>query len=90
VLLERHNEIARGGAEEDPLGFRYFRDFDDGLNTAVKKIRDVLGDSSERPRYIETIRDVGTALFTRSSDRFQTRRPEEFPEQISNQGLLSI
>lgn len=32
-----------------------FVDFDDGLNTAVKKIRDLLGDSADRPRYIETI-----------------------------------
>lgn len=32
-----------------------FVDFDHGLNTAVKKIRDVLGDSAEQPRYIETI-----------------------------------
>lgn len=30
-------------------------DFDDGLNTAVKKLRDTLGDSAEQPRYIETI-----------------------------------
>ncbi len=30
-------------------------DFDDGMNTAVKKIRDALGDSAEKPRYIETI-----------------------------------
>jgi TolB-like protein/lipoprotein NlpI len=32
-----------------------FVDFDDGLNTAVKKLRDALGDSAEQPRYIETI-----------------------------------
>lgn len=32
-----------------------FVDFDHGLNTAVKKIRDILGDSAEQPRYIETI-----------------------------------
>ncbi len=32
-----------------------FVDFEHGLNTAVKKIRDVLGDDADIPRYIETI-----------------------------------
>src|SRR5580704_9563870 len=30
-------------------------DFDTGLNSAVKKLRDVLADSADDPRYIETI-----------------------------------
>ena len=32
-----------------------FVDFDTGLNSAVKKLRDALCDSSEEPRYIETL-----------------------------------
>jgi TolB-like protein/DNA-binding winged helix-turn-helix (wHTH) protein len=32
-----------------------FVDFDTGLNSAVKKLRDVLADSANEPRYIETI-----------------------------------
>jgi DNA-binding winged helix-turn-helix (wHTH) protein/tetratricopeptide (TPR) repeat protein len=32
-----------------------FVGFDTGLNSAVKKLRDVLGDSAEEPRYIETL-----------------------------------
>lgn len=32
-----------------------FVDFEDGLNTAVKKLREALGDDAEKPRYIETI-----------------------------------
>ncbi|MGO9084975.1 MAG: tetratricopeptide repeat protein, partial [Candidatus Sulfotelmatobacter sp.] len=32
-----------------------FVDFDTGLNSAVKKLRDALCDSAERPRYIETL-----------------------------------
>src|SRR5579863_5300273 len=30
-------------------------DFDHGLNKAVSKVRDALGDSAESPRFIETI-----------------------------------
>ena len=32
-----------------------FVDFDTGLNSAIKKLRDVLADSAEEPRYIETL-----------------------------------
>ena len=32
-----------------------FVDFEHGLNTAIKKIRDVLSDDADTPRYIETI-----------------------------------
>ena len=36
-----------------------FVDFDHGLNTAMAKLRDVLGDSASNPRYIETIAKRG-------------------------------
>lgn len=36
-----------------------FVDFDHGLNTAMVKLRDVLGDSAANPRYIETIAKRG-------------------------------
>jgi DNA-binding winged helix-turn-helix (wHTH) protein/tetratricopeptide (TPR) repeat protein len=32
-----------------------FVDFEDGLNTAVKKLREALSDDAEKPQYIETI-----------------------------------
>ena len=36
-----------------------FVDFDHGLNTAMVKLRDVLGDSASKPRYVETIAKRG-------------------------------
>jgi TolB-like protein/DNA-binding winged helix-turn-helix (wHTH) protein/Tfp pilus assembly protein PilF len=56
LLLERRGEIVtREELKQRLWPGHTFVDFDDGLNTAVKKIRDLLGDSAERPRYIETI-----------------------------------
>ena len=56
VLLERRGEIVtREELRQKLWPGNTVVDFDDGLNTAVKKIRDLLGDSAERPRYIETI-----------------------------------
>ena len=36
-----------------------FVDFDHGLNTAMAKLRDVLGDSAAKPKYVETIAKRG-------------------------------
>ncbi len=36
-----------------------FVDFDNGLNTAVKRLRIALGDSAEHPRYVETLARTG-------------------------------
>ncbi len=56
ILLEHRGEIVtREELKQALWPADTFVDFDDGLNTAVKKIRDVLGDSADRPRYIETI-----------------------------------
>jgi TolB-like protein/DNA-binding winged helix-turn-helix (wHTH) protein/Tfp pilus assembly protein PilF len=56
VLLERNGEIVtREELKRTLWPADTFVDFDDGLNTAVKKIRDILGDSAEQTRYIETI-----------------------------------
>jgi len=42
-----------------------FVDFDTGLNNAVKKLRDALGDSAEEPRYIETLPRRGYRFIAR-------------------------
>src|SRR5919204_1301895 len=56
VLLEHHGEtVTREELRARLWPGDTFVDFDDGLHTAVKKLRDALGDSAERPIYIETI-----------------------------------
>jgi TolB-like protein/DNA-binding winged helix-turn-helix (wHTH) protein/Flp pilus assembly protein TadD len=56
ILLENRGEIVGREELKQKLWLaNTFVDFDDGLNTAVKKLRDALGDSAEHPRYIETI-----------------------------------
>lgn len=60
ALLERPREVL----SREELRLRLwpedtFVDFDHGLNTAMAKLRDVLGDSATNPRYIETIAKRG-------------------------------
>jgi TolB-like protein/DNA-binding winged helix-turn-helix (wHTH) protein/Flp pilus assembly protein TadD len=56
MLLERPGEIVTREALRERLwAADTFVDFDHGLNTATKKLRQVLGDSAENPRFIETL-----------------------------------
>jgi tetratricopeptide (TPR) repeat protein/DNA-binding winged helix-turn-helix (wHTH) protein len=56
LLLERHGEIVtREELQQKLWPADTYVAFDDGLNTAVKKLRVALGDSADNPRFIETI-----------------------------------
>jgi DNA-binding winged helix-turn-helix (wHTH) protein len=60
ALLERPQDVVT----REELRLRLwpedtFVDFDHGLNTAVAKLRDVLGDSASSPKYIETVAKRG-------------------------------
>jgi TolB-like protein/DNA-binding winged helix-turn-helix (wHTH) protein/Flp pilus assembly protein TadD len=56
LLLARNGEVVtREELKRRLWPAGTFVDADDGLNTAVRKLREVLGDSADRPLYIETI-----------------------------------
>ena len=56
VLLERAGQvITREELREKLWPADTFVDFDHSLNTAVNKIREVLGDSAASPRFVETL-----------------------------------
>jgi Tol biopolymer transport system component/DNA-binding winged helix-turn-helix (wHTH) protein len=60
ILLERPGELVTREELRNALWPEdTFVDFDHGLNNAVKRIRAVLGDSAESPRYIETLPRMG-------------------------------
>src|SRR5262245_13109858 len=56
LLLENAGEaVSRDEIRQRLWSADTFVEFDDGLNHAVKKLRRALGDSAERPRFIETM-----------------------------------
>jgi len=55
ILLERPGQVVTRGELQKRLWPDTFVDVDHNLNTAVNKIREVLGDSAESPRFIETL-----------------------------------
>jgi DNA-binding winged helix-turn-helix (wHTH) protein len=56
VLLEQPGEvISREELRQQLWRDSAFGDFEHGLNAAVNKLRQALGDSAEQPRYVETL-----------------------------------
>src|SRR5438445_952582 len=63
MLLQRPGEIVRREELRNRLWpADTFVDFDHGLNAAVKRLRDALGDSAENARYVETVARRGYRL----------------------------
>jgi len=54
-LLEKPGEVVTREELRSRLWPQTTVDFDHGLNKAVSKIREALGDSSENPRFVETV-----------------------------------
>src|SRR5215469_2494487 len=83
ALLERPKEVVTREELRQRLWPQdTFVDFDHGLNTAMVKLRDVLGDSASAPKYIETIAKRGYRFL---------RDPEAVPEQapdIARQAIV--
>jgi DNA-binding winged helix-turn-helix (wHTH) protein len=68
MLLENQGEVvSREELQKKLWPADTFVDFDHGLNKAINKIREALGDSAESPRFVETVLDAAIA----SSDASQ-------------------
>jgi cholera toxin transcriptional activator len=89
LLLERPMGIVtREEMRQRLWGTETFVDFDHGLNTAVNKIREALGDSAAVPRYVETVSGKGyrfLAPVTADSNPGQHTNPA--PEPLGEMGL---
>ncbi len=56
LLVKRRGDLVTRSEIEDQLwGRDVFVDVDQGINTAVRKVRQVLRDRPERPRYLQTV-----------------------------------
>ena len=75
VLLERPGElVTREELQRQIWPADTFVDFEKGLNNAIKRLRDALGDSADQPRYIEThsrrgYRFIGSVTATNGAGR---------------------
>jgi TolB-like protein/DNA-binding winged helix-turn-helix (wHTH) protein len=98
MLLERPGEIVsreelRGRLWHD----QSFGDFDHGLNNAVLRLREALGDSSENPRFIATVHRRGYRFIAPVQLVLPVQKPveerageAEAPAEISHEVLVPM
>src|SRR5262249_11938885 len=55
ALLEKPGELVTREELRSKIWPKTVVDFDHGLNKAISKIRDALGDSGDNPRFVETV-----------------------------------
>jgi TolB-like protein/DNA-binding winged helix-turn-helix (wHTH) protein/Tfp pilus assembly protein PilF len=85
MLLERAGQVVtREELQKKLWPADTFVDFDHGLNKAVNKIRDALGDSAESPRFVETVARRGYRFLAevKAPDEAPVRSPELAPPQL--------
>jgi TolB-like protein/DNA-binding winged helix-turn-helix (wHTH) protein/tetratricopeptide (TPR) repeat protein len=59
MLLEKPGELVIREELHERLWPKTIVDFDHGLNKAISKVREALGDSAENPRFVETVASRG-------------------------------
>lgn len=81
-LIERAGEVVtRDELRKELWPDNTFVDFEHGLNSAIKRLRDALGDSAETPRFIETVPRRGYRFIARidTPAPLPTASPEDRP-----------
>jgi len=69
ILVQRRGElVTRDELRKQLWPADTFVEFDEGLNTAIGKLRNALGDSAERPAFVETVRGRGYRFIASLSD----------------------
>ncbi|HXZ33113.1 MAG TPA: winged helix-turn-helix domain-containing protein [Terriglobales bacterium] len=88
LLLNRAGEVVtRNEIREKLWSADTFVDFEHGLNTSVKKLRQVLCDSVEKPRYIETIPRLGYRFIAAVENT--SKEEAKAPSQSAGPGTYS-
>src|ERR1700748_3290753 len=67
-----------------------FVDFDHSLNSAVMKLREALGDSADRPLYIETVPKKGYRFLAPVSQSGNTQNGGASPQTIAGSELAGL
>ena len=94
LLVEHHGEmITREQIVEKLWGKEVFLDTEQGINTAIRKIRQVLQDDSDKPQFLETVvgkgyRFVGNVTEKRKESPPSLKDPIPLPESQTIRGRV--
>jgi predicted ATPase/DNA-binding winged helix-turn-helix (wHTH) protein len=84
MLLEKPGELVTREELRNRLWPGTVVDFDHGVNKAISKIREALGDSAENPRFVETVARRGYRFLAdvAAIDTAPDRQPEAAPDRL--------
>jgi TolB-like protein/DNA-binding winged helix-turn-helix (wHTH) protein/Flp pilus assembly protein TadD len=83
MLLERPGQLVTREEVRQKLWPNTIVDFDHGLNKSISKIRDALGDSAEKPRFVETVARRGYRFLADVSDGSDLESQSAAPHRSS-------
>jgi len=91
ILLERPGEVVTREELQKQLWPDTFVDVDHNLNTAINKIREVLGDSAESPRFVETLPRRGYRFIApvQGRETLNSRDTEQSPANLTGEAVAS-
>ena len=81
ILLQHPGEVVTRDELQKRLWPDTFVDVDHNLNTAINKIREVLGDSAENPRFVETLPRDRLEIYVAN---VAERKPRKLVTNITN------
>jgi len=91
VLLDRPGEVvSREEIQQKLWPADTFVDFDHSLNTAINKVREVLGDSASSPRFVETLARRGYRFIAPVQKDTPAQSPEPVPTPAPAQAPVLI
>ena len=87
ILLKRSGEVVtRDELRAELWGSETFVDAEAGLNTAIAKIREALGDQAESPRFVETLPKRGYRFIGALEPEVKTALPATTNQDASKSG----
>ena len=90
LLLERPGEVVtREEFEKGLWPGDTFVDFDHSLNTAIKKLRQALGDDNKKPRFVETLPKRGYRFIGTVEQATRVSTPAKTPAATSRVGRIA-
>src|SRR5437660_6769461 len=90
VLLERPGEVVtREEFEKRLWPGDTFVDFEHSLNTAIKKLRQALGDDKKKPRFVETLPKRGYRFIGKVEQAARISTPTKAPTTTSKVGRVA-
>src|SRR5579864_4934872 len=91
ILIEEQGQVVTREEIADQIwGKDVFLDVDNGINTAIRKIRQVLNDDPQTPQFVETIPGRGYRFIAPlETTKTQSRPTESVPEKAPSPAIAA-